>query len=334
MALNLIILNIPDVQKILTMKDTLNLVETSFKEKALNHVQMPPKSYLFFKKYDGDLRIMPSYLEELDECGVKIVNVHPNNLEKHNLPTVMAIILLYDSATAELVAMMDGTWITAMRTGACTGVATKYLAKSNSRIVGIIGAGYQSSFQLEALKEVMNIEQVKINDIQKEKADEFARNISSKFNLDIIAVDSVEETVKRVDVLVTTTPVRMPIIKNEWITEGTHINAIGADAPGKQELDPEILKRAKVVIDDWAQASHSGEINIPYQKSIISKNDISAEIGEIVAGLKPGRVSNEEITVFDSTGLSIQDVITGWHVYRIAKEKGLGKEIDTLYGPT
>jgi alanine dehydrogenase len=213
-------------------------------------------------------------------------------------------------------------------------VATKYLAKSNSRIVGIIGAGYQSSFQLEALKEVMNIEQVKINDIQKEKADEFARNISSKFNLDIIAVDSVEETVKRVDVLVTTTPVRMPIIKNEWITEGTHINAIGADAPGKQELDPEILKRAKVVIDDWAQASHSGEINIPYQKSIISKNDISAEIGEIVAGLKPGRVSNEEITVFDSTGLSIQDVITGWHVYRIAKEKGLGKEIDTLYGPT
>jgi len=155
--------------------------------------------------------------------------------------------------------------------------------------------------------------------------------MSAKLGVNVEATDSVEDAVKGVDILVTVTPVREPIVKNEWITEGMHINAIGADAPGKEELEPEILKRAKIVIDDWEQASHSGEINVPLKNGLITKDDIYATIGEIVGGLKPGRVSDEEITTFDSTGLSLQDVITGWHVYKVAKEKEVGSEIPAFY---
>lgn len=312
------------------MEDALKLVEKAFREKGLKRVQMPPKSYLFFKKYDGDLRIMPSYLEELNEVGVKIVNVHPQNPDRHKIPAVLATILLFDPKTGAPISTMDGTWITGMRTAAATGVATKYLARKDAKVLGMVGAGYQAHFQLEALHEIIDVESVMVYERLEEKAEEFAREMGAKLGIDIKVVDAAADAVKNVDVLVTTTPVRSPIVKNEWITEGMHINAVGADAPGKQELDPEILKRAKIVIDDWEQASHSGEINVPLEKGVITKENIYAEIGEIVAGMKPGRVSDEEITVFDSTGLSVQDVVTGWHVYRSAKKKGLGKEI-TLY---
>jgi len=324
-------LTIDDVKKILTMKDAIELVETAFREKGLKRVQMPPKPYLYFRKYDGDLRIMPSYFEELDEAGVKLVNVHPNNPEKYGLPTVLATILLFDPKTGAPISIMDGTWITAMRTAAATGVATKRLARKNAKVVGLIGAGYQASFQLEALHEVVKMESVKVYRRNREKAEKFAKEMSAKLGVNVEATDSVEDAVKGVDILVTVTPVREPIVKNEWITEGMHINAIGADAPGKEELEPEILKRAKIVIDDWEQASHSGEINVPLKNGLITKDDIYATIGEIVGGLKPGRVSDEEITTFDSTGLSLQDVITGWHVYKVAKEKEVGSEIPAFY---
>lgn len=327
------IIGIEDVKKILSMKDTIRLVELAFKEKGLNRVQMPAKSYLFFDKYKGDLRTMPSYLVGLDQCGIKIVNVHPQNPEKHNLPTIMATILVYDPATGAPKAIMDGTWITAMRTGAATGVATRYLARSNVKTVGLVGAGFQAPFQLEALKEVMKLESVKVYRRSIDKAKDFAKEMSSKLNTEVSAVERPEDAVKDVDVLVTLTTARGPVVKNEWIKEGTHINAIGADAPGKQELDPAILSRARIVVDDWEQASHSGEINVPLEEGLIKKDMIYGELGEVVAGLKPGRISDDEITVFDSTGLSIQDVTTSWHVYSIAAEKNLGIEIDAFYLP-
>lgn len=324
-------LNLDDVKQLLTMKDTLRLVEEAFKEKGLKRAQMPPKLYLFFKKYNGDLRIMPSYLEELDEAGIKLVNVHPDNPKKYKIPTILATILLFDPKTGAPICIMDGTWITAMRTGAATGVATKYLARKDAKTVGVLGAGYQAPFQLEALSEVMDMESVKIYRRRKEEAVKFAKQMSKKLGVNVKAVDAPEDAVKGVDVLVTLTPVRTPIVKKEWVSDGMHINAIGADAPGKQELEPEILKRAKIVVDDWEQANHSGEINVPLGKGIITRENIHAEIGEIVTGAKPARASDDEITVFDSTGLSLQDVITSWHVYRMAEEKGIGNEIPAFY---
>ena len=331
MDLKMKILTIEDVKQLLTMKDAIELIGAAFLEKGLKRVQMPPKSYLFFKKYNGDLRVMPSYLEGLDEVGVKLVNAHPNNLEKYGLPTVLATIMLFDPKTGAPVCIMDGTWITAMRTAAATGIATKYLARKDAKIVGMIGAGYQAPFQLEALREVMEVELVKVYDRRKERIEKFAEEMRAKLGLDVEAMDTAEDAVKGADVLVTVTPTRAPVVKDEWVAEGMHINGVGADAPGKQELEPAILKRAKIIVDDWDQACQSGEVNVPLAKGEMTRGDIYCELGEIVAGLRPGRTSDDEITIFDSTGLSIQDVITGWHVFRMAEQRGMGHEIPALY---
>ena len=318
-----------DVEGIVSMKEVVEVVEEAFKAKGLGEVVMPPKVYVNFPK--GDFRVMPCYIPSLGFGGVKIVNVHPENPEKYGLPTVMAVILLLDPETGKPVAIMDGTWMTDMRTGAAGGVAAKYLARPDSRTVGIVGAGRQARTQLMALKEVLEeIEEVRVTDIRKDVREKYAEEMSEKLGLNVKAVDSVRETVEGADIVVTVTPVRKPIVKNEWIRPGVHINAIGADAPGKEELDPEILKRAKIVVDDFEQACHSGEVNVPLTKGIISKEDIYAELGEIIVGKKPGRLSDDEITIFDSTGLAIQDLATATLVYKKAKASNLGFEIELL----
>lgn len=325
------LLNVKDVKQTFSMPDVLKLVEKAFREKGLKRVQMPPKAYLFFKKFKGDLRIMPAYLEELNEAGVKLVNVHPDNPSKYGLPTVLATILLFDPKTGAPISVMNGTWITSMRTAAASGIATKYLARKDAKVIGMLGAGYQAPFQLEALNEVMKIEYIKVFDVDKKRAEDLIERTSTKFRVDAKVTATAEDAVRESDVLVTITPVRTPIVKNEWISEGTHINAIGADAPGKEELEPEILNRAKIVIDDWEQASHSGEINVPLSRGMIARADIYAEIGEIVTGTKLGRISEDEITVFDSTGLAIQDIVTAWHVYKMSEREDLGRKIEFLY---
>jgi alanine dehydrogenase len=146
----------------------------------------------------------------------------------------------------------------------------------------------------------------------------------------MVPVENIENVVRRADIVVTTTPSRIPIISNDWISPGTHINCIGADAPGKQELDPAILKRAKMVVDDWEQASHSGEINVPLTRGIIKQEDVYGEMGEIVAGLKKGRVSADEITVFIATGLAIEDAVTAKVAFRKALAQKIGQFIEFM----
>ncbi|MDI3539149.1 MAG: alanine dehydrogenase [Methanolobus sp.] len=315
-----------DVKSVLDMPSALEAVESGFMEHGLRKVQMPPKSYLYFTKHNGDLRTMPSFLEGQDIAGVKIVNVHPDNREK-GLPTVMAVVVLNSTETGAPLAMMDGTYLTDMRTGAAGGVAAKYLARPDSRVVGMVGTGDQARTQLLALSQFMDIEEVRITCRNLGNCAGFEKEMAPVVNCDFVRTDSIKE-VCRCDVLVTTTPVRSPIVRSEWVSEGTHINAIGADAMGKQELESVLLKRAKVVVDDIIQASHSGEINVPISSGTFSEADIYAELGEVIAGIKPGRRSDEEITIFDSTGLAVQDLVTADMVYRKALEKGIGKKME------
>jgi len=313
-----------DVEGIASMKEVMDAVEKAFRAKGLGKVEMPPKVYVNFPK--GDFRVMPCYIPELGFSGVKIVNSHPENPERYGLPTVMATIVLIDPETGKPVAIMDGTWITSMRTGAAGGIAAKYLARKDSKIVGMIGAGVQARTQLLALNEVFDIEEVRVYAKTLAECEKFREDMKY-LGLNILP-RKIEDAVRGCDILVTTTPVTQPIVKNEWISEGMHINAIGADSSGKEELEPEILRRAKIVVDDWEQACHSGEVNVPLSKGIISKTNIYAELGEIIAGKKPGRISDEEITIFDSTGLAIQDLATATLVYKKAKASGLGFEVE------
>jgi alanine dehydrogenase len=328
--MGLLLLNFKEIQNFLRMEDVLRVVEEAFREYGLGRAQMPPKQYLFYKKYDGDLRVMPSYLEALNISAVKVVNVHPKNRE-NNLPTVMGTIVLIDPSTGAPLAIMDGTWITAMRTGAAGGVAVKYLARKDAKKLGIIGAGVQARTQLMAISNVLKLEEVKVFDLIKEAREGLAKEIAGKYpGLRCVAVESAEEAVKDSDVIVTVTPSRQPVVKLEWVKPGAHINAFGADAPGKEELDPEILVRAKVVIDDWEQASHSGEINVPLSQGKFSKEKVYGMIGDVVAGKMPGRTSDEEITIFCSTGLALQDAVTAKLAYDKAVKEGIGKNFEIL----
>jgi len=320
-----------DVKRLLSMAEVIQAVELAFAEKGLNRVQMPAKLYLFFKRYNGDLRAMPSYLEGLDISAVKVVSVHADNRRKFNLPTVTATLIVIDPRNGAPIAIMGGTWITDMRTGASGAVAAKYLARKDSRVVGFVGAGAQSRTQLMALCTLYgSLEEVRVWSRTKETRKEFVDEMKPKCNNvnRIVPVEEAENAVRDADIVVTTTPSTVPVVLNDWTSPGMHINCIGADAPGKQELDPDILKRAKIVVDDWEQASHSGEINVPLKQGIIKGKDVWSEIGEIVAGLKKGRTSSDEITVFTSTGLAIQDAVTANIVYKKALAQRMGQFIE------
>ena len=312
-----ILLNEKQVEALITMKDAINAVEKALKLQAQGKVNMPPKLYLELPEFGGDYRAMPAYIDGV--AGLKFVSVYPGNVDK-NIRSVLATIFLCDCNTGSPLAIMDGTYITNLRTGAAGGIAIKYLARKDSKIIGMVGGGTQAITQLMAINEVLpSTKEVKVYDIRKETSWKFVKNMSSMLGLNIIAVDSIENACEA-DIVVTTTPSRKPVVKKKYIKPGTHINAIGADAQGKQELESLLVKSAKIVIDDYAQASHSGEINVPLSEGIIEVKDIYGTLGEVVAGKKRGRENNKEITMFDSTGLAIQDMICAKLVYEKASK--------------
>ncbi|MFP3235481.1 MAG: alanine dehydrogenase [Nitrososphaeria archaeon] len=326
---SLLIIRRDEVLKLLSMRDVIEVVEEAFREKGMNAVQMPPKQYLFLEE-GGDLRAMPAYLPRLGASGVKVVNSHPRNREK-GLPSVMAIIELVDPATGRPIALMDGTEITAYRTGGASAVATKYLSREDSRNLCIVGAGAQSRRQLDAILEVRDIGRLLVYDVVRGAAEglvEYARSLGRGLGAE--AADAPRDCVEQADILVTATPAREPVVRDEWVRPGTHINAIGADAPGKEELDPAILLRSKIVVDDYEQTMHSGEINVPISRGILRRDQIYGELGEIVTGRKRGRTSRDEITVFDSTGLAILDIATARRVLEMARSAGLGLAMEGL----
>ena len=322
-----LLINRTQVEELLNMSEALRAVEYGFRLQAEGRVIMPPKLYLDLPEYRGDFRAMPAYID--GSAGVKWVSVYPDN-EAHNVPSVMATIILCDPHTGRPLAVMDGTYITAIRTGAAGGVAVKYLARRDSSVVGIIGAGMQARTQLLAIKEVLpRIEEVKVLDQYRDASVKYAEEMREKLRITISPVETIEE-VTEADILVTTTPSRKPIVRKQFIRPGTHINAIGADAKGKQELEVDLLKDAKVVVDDIEQASHSGEINVPLSERRIKLEDIHGTIGEVVAGLKEGR-ETEEITIFDATGLALQDMVCAKLVYE--KVKGTEAANDYTFLP-
>ena len=318
-----VMLSKSQIQELLTMSAALEEVECAFKLKATGKTVMPPKIYLNTPTSQGDFRAMPAYINQC--VGLKWVSVYPDN-HKHNLPTVMATIILCDPDTGYPLAIMDGTYITEIRTGAVGGLAVKYLARKDSSIIGIIGAGKEAETQLLAINEVLpKIDEVKIFDLNRDASLRYAKEIGKRLNIYGRAVETIDAATDA-DIVVTTTPSREPVIKKHHIKPGTHINAIGADAEGKQELETDLTVSSKVIVDDIEQSSHSGEINMPLSQGRMKIEEIYGTLGEVASNIKKGRENNEEITIFDSTGLAIQDIICAKLVYERAK----GKPVQTF----
>lgn len=312
------------IMNLVDIKESITAVEYAFRQYGKGRVEMPPKLYLYMDRFNGDFRAMPAYIEGIGTCGIKWINVHPKN-RRFGLPTIMAIIILNDPRTGIPLCIMDGTYITQLRTGAAGAVAAKYLARKDSSRIGLVGCGVQARSQLVCLNEIFRIKEARIWGPNGSLAEKFIKDLE---DLPCKKAKDIQSCVEDTDIIVTTTPSRRPLIKLDWVNKGTHINAIGADARGKEELAPAILKKAKVVVDNWEQASHSGEINVPVSKGIITKKDIYADIGQIVSGRKKGRTNNTEITVFDSTGLAIQDLAVANLIYNKALKSKKGNWIN------
>lgn len=302
------------VKELLPLSEAIEAVEAAFKDKAEGHAVMPPK--LIIPLPGGDFRAMPAYLPRQKVAGVKVVNSHPNNREK-GLPSVMATLVMVEPETGFPLAVIEATYLTALRTAAAGALGTRTLTNPNPRKLALIGAGTQGRFQLLSHKFVLpNLEQVCVWSLDENLAWQLKREMEQQLEVEIKVCPDPETAVREANIVVTTTPSRQPLVQNEWVSDGTHITCIGADAPGKQELDPAILQRARIFLDDMAQGMESGEVNVPLHKGLLKPEQIVGELGEVLIGKKEGRRSDDEITVFSSTGLAIQDIACGAVVLR------------------
>lgn len=321
------VLSRSDLEKILNMKDVIEYVEMAFLELQRGTAILPMRATITLAEKHGWIGVMPAYLGRIGSLSTKIVTVFEKNLEK-NMPTIMATIILNDSETGAPLAIMDGTLVTAMRTGAVCGAATKYLARKDSKIVGIFGAGVQARTQLMAMRVVRDIKRALVHDVVKERAESFASEMSNALRIPVEECDP-KELVAQSDIIVTATTSKTPVFDGNWVKPGTHLNLIGSFKPDVREVDEKVIKKAKIVVDQKSAAlEEAGDIIIPLKAGIITERDIYAELGELVAGLKPGRTSDSEITLFKSVGLGIQDCAAAWLAYARAKEKGVGIEVE------
>jgi alanine dehydrogenase len=317
-----------EVEKVLDMKSTLEAVEGGFREMGNDRIEMPPRVYLHFDK--GVLIAMPAYMPGLNAAGTKIVTVHPNNKKVYGLPAVIARIILNNPENGLPLAIMDGTYITALRTGAAGATGIKYLSRKDSKVVGLYGAGVQGRSQIMGLMEVRpDIQRVKVYDIIPEAKKAFVEEMKKSYpKIEFQAVDQVKDAAIDSDIVITCTPSPEAYLDGSWLKKGAHVSAIGADTGAKRELMTSVIKKAdKLVVDFIPQAFVVGDFKTPKDEGVITEKDIYAQMGDIVAGKKKGREKNDEITLFKATGLAIQDVGTAHKVYQLAIAKKVGKEI-------
>jgi len=322
-----LILSRTDMMGLVTAAEYVACVEQAYRMHGEGRYYMDPKGHIVLDKYPGEWEAMPSYIEDPEAAACKWVSIREQNRERFDLPTVFSILIYTHPETGFPLAICDGSYHTVMRTGAAAAVSAKWLARDDSKILGIVGAGHMAEGTLETCSEVFDWREVRVWSRSREALGHFVAAQQPKHeSFEIKPSLELEKVVRGADVVVTVTPARGPIVEGEWIGEGTHIAAVGADKGGDQELDPKILQRARIFVDDIRQCRTDGEINVPLAEGLISEGDIAGEIGEVIAGRKPGRTSDGEVTVFDSTGIALQDSATVPLEYERALAAGVGIE--------
>ncbi|OFV83020.1 MAG: hypothetical protein A2W26_11375 [Acidobacteria bacterium RBG_16_64_8] len=305
-----------------------DLVQECFRALALGRGQIFEAGRIQLKDPASRCVVKSAYLQEGKALGIKVTRAHPDNPARHGLPVTNSQIMLVDGETGLLRALMDGVYVTRLRTGAAAAVGARFLARPDARCLAIIGAGHQTRTLLEALAADRPAVEVWVWSRTAGRRERYADEMSGRLGVTIHPVASIEEACAQAEIIATATWSTEPLVRGEWVRPGTFIAAIGADAPGMQELDPDLLPRSTVVVDDLEQCVRMGEINVPVRHGHYRVDQIHATIGEVVAGLKAGRVDLQETTIFDSTGIGLQDVIVADHVCRQATARGIGTWVE------
>jgi ornithine cyclodeaminase/alanine dehydrogenase len=314
-----------DVRGLISMKEVIGVVEEGYKAFSSGQVLQPGYMGIHLPSPRGEMDFKAGYYRSNEVISLKASSGgFGENPQAFGLPSGMGTILLFDARSGALVCVMDGSLITGLRTGAAGAVSVKVLARKDARRIGSIGNGNQARMQIRAITEVQPIETVCAWDENAEASAKFKAEIEGEFGLQVRVADSKREAVTQADILITTTRGKGSLVEADWVRPGTHIIAIGTDQQGKQELDPELFRNAKIVCDSIEQCVQKGETWHPLDRHIITRDAIHGEIGQILLGEKPGRENAEEVTIFDSTGMAIQDNTTSYRIYQNAIKGGLG----------
>ena len=321
-----LILGRTDMIGLLTPAEYNDRVEHAFRMHGLGRVYMEPKGHIVLDRYPGEWEVMPSYIEEPEAAACKWVSIRENNAQ-YGLPAVFSILIYTHPETGFPLAICDGSHHTLMRTGASAAVSAKWLARKDSTVLAIVGTGSVAKGTLATCDAVFPFREVRVWSRTQESLDRFVAEEQPLYpHLEFKPSTELEQVVRGADVVVTGTHARGWIVDNDWIEPGTHLAALGADLEGEQELDPRILQRARVFVDDIRQCIPDGEINVPLREGLITEDHIAGEIGKVICGELEGRRDDDEITVFDSTGIALQDSATVPLEYERAVAAGVGVE--------
>jgi alanine dehydrogenase len=320
------VLSRKDLRQLLQMTDVIEAVERGFHEYKSGKCTIPVRMPVKIEKKEGVFLFMPAFLEKENSFGTKIISVFPGNLDL-GLSTLQAVYLLNDPTTGEFLALMDGILLTAIRTGAASAVATKYLSRKNAETLGIIGAGAQAPFQAEAISKVRPIRRILVYDKDRKAAENFSRTIFENLQISIHVMATPRDVVIDADILVTVTTSKVPVFDGHDLKRGAHINAVGAYTPEMRELDDLTVGSSKIVVDTYEGCmAEAGDLIIPMRSGQLSREKIYADLGEIVLEQKPARMRDDEITLFESVGFALEDLVVASLAYRKAKERGIGLE--------
>ena len=325
----MLVLTREEVASLLSMTETIEAVEEGFARLSAGEVVMPQRAATTIGPHAGLHLSMPAYVSgDPGTLTVKIVTVYGDNPAEYGLPTIQGVLLLHDARTGTLLAMMDAEHVTAMRTGAASGVATNYLARADARALVLFGAGAQAAAQMEAVCAVRTIERAYVVTRSGEKDAAFAAKMSELLGIEVSPARDVQAAVTAADVICTATSSAVPVFDGEWLRPGTHINAVGAYTKTMRELDARAVQRCRVYVDRHAAAqAEAGDIVLAIGDGALAYEHVVGELGEVIRGTAPGRTNDDEITLFKSVGLAMQDAVTAARVYARAVEAGIGQAV-------
>ncbi|MDR0639049.1 MAG: ornithine cyclodeaminase family protein [Spirochaetaceae bacterium] len=331
--MKIVVLKQEDMKNVFTMKDAIEADKDALKLYSLGKSNVPLRVNLDVPEYEGQSLYMPGYAAEARALGVKIVSVYPKNIEK-GLTSVPATMVLVNNETGEVCSLMDGTYLTRVRTGAVSGAATDILARKDSRIFALFGTGGQAETQLEAVLTVRPIKEVRVFDISTERAAHFSKRMTeilgARFGVTIATAKSSEEAVEGADIITSVTTTTTPTFNGRLVKKGAHINGVGAYTPAMQEIDEYLILNADKVYVDTRDGvlNEAGDFIIPIKKGTYSADRLTGELGEAIAGKVSGRVTDEEITLFKTTGSAVLDVVTARRIYESALRKNIGSIVE------
>ncbi len=317
-----------EVIKLLKMADAIEILEKAFADLSDGKAALPPRTAIQVPGYNGLALYMPGYIEGTGALGIKIVTVYKENSKKFNLPTIQGTIMLLDEKKGTPLAIMDAGYLTAIRTGGVSGLATSLLARKNAKVHSLFGTGGMARAHAWAIDSVREIEKLIIFSTDPPEAkNSFKDSLKEILKCEIVIADKAEDAAREADIITLITTARSPVMRGEWIKPGTHINGAGSHEPEAREIDTETVLRSKIVCDlVEACKPEAGDLIIPVNENKWSWDKVHASLGDIITKKKEGRSTDEEITLFKTVGIAIQDVSVALHVFNKAVEMKVGTD--------